>query len=319
MSGTRRKTTELRRIFNDPETTLMPMGVLPLHAQMAERAGFPAFEIGGGGFCRWIEGVPDAGLITMTEMVSNAAKVARSVDIPVFCDADTGFGTALNAFRTTQEFIRAGIAGIHIEDQLEPKKAGGQPGMKLVSDEEAVGRLRAAVDAKNELDPDFVIVARTDARAAEGGSVEEAIRRSNLYLKEAGADVAFYEGLRTWDEVRLALRETDGPAYVLASRHAGPAPSRAELTAMGQSIQVFSFMVPAVQEPWLQLLEVMRSGEVAVIEEYQDRMRAEYEGTEYYTWHGDMFGTPTYAQIREREAKYYPAYMRRDYENTIHD
>jgi len=318
MGSREKKTTQLRRIFERPGTTLMPFGVLPIHAQMAQRAGFEAFEISGGMTSWWVGGVADAGLLTMTEMVEHAARVAKSVDIPVFADADTGYGNAVNTWRTTQEFVRAGVAGIHIEDQVEPKKAGGQAGIQIVSDEEAVGRLRAAVDAKNELDPDFVIVARTDAYAAEGGSLEEAIRRGNLYLKEAGADVIFYEGLRSWDEVRRALKETDGPAYAITSRHAGRHPSLAELSEMGQKINIVPFILPGIQEVWSLLLKVKQSGELAPIDDYLEQL-FQKQGQEDFVGWGDAFISPNYEDVRRWEEKYLPADKQRDYENTVHD
>ncbi|MFJ2028754.1 oxaloacetate decarboxylase [Streptosporangium sp. NPDC087985] len=318
MTSREKKTTQLRRIFERPGTTLMPFGVLPIHAQMAQRAGFEAFEVSGGMTSWWVGGSADAGLMTMTEVVAHAAGVARSVDIPVYCDADAGYGSAVNTWRTTQEFIRAGVAGIHIEDQFEPKKAGGQAGIRIVSDEEAIGRLRAAVDAKDELDPDFVVVARTDAYAAEGGSLDEAIRRGNLYLREAGADVIFYEGLRSWDEVRRALKETDGPAYAIASRHAGPHPSVAELSEMGQAINIVPFILPGVQEVWDLLLKVKDSGELAAYDEYVDAC-FELRGTERYVGMGDAFISPDYDDVRGWEEKYLPRSLQRDYENTIHD
>jgi methylisocitrate lyase len=285
-----KKTTRLRALFHRPETVLMPFGVLPIHAQMAERAGFEAFEVSGGMSAWWVGGVADVGLVTMTEVVAQCRTVAQSVDIPVFCDADTGYGSALNARRTVQEFVHAGVAGIHIEDQLEPKKAGGQAGIRLVSDAEAIGRIQAAVDAKDEIDPDFVIVARTDGYGAEGGSLEEAIRRGRLYKEEAGADVIFYEGLRTWDEVRTALSETPGPAYAIASRHAGPAPSLAELSEMGQAIQIAPFILPGVQEVWNLLLQVKQQQSTLPIDEYVARAY-ELQGTDAFVGWGDVFRT----------------------------
>ncbi|MFI7452778.1 oxaloacetate decarboxylase [Nonomuraea sp. NPDC049714] len=196
----------------------------------------------------WTDGVADVGWLTMTEVVQQCRTIAGSVDIPIFCDADTGYGSAVNTRRTVQEFIRAGVAGIHIEDQEEPKKVGGQAGIRLVPGSEAIGRLQAAVDARDELDEDFVIVARTDGYGAEGGSLEEAIRRGLLYKRETGADVIFYEGLRSWEEVRIALAETLGPAYAIASQHAGPTRPIATLSEWGQAIQVAPFILPGVLE-----------------------------------------------------------------------
>jgi methylisocitrate lyase len=308
-----KKTTALRRLLTSPETTVMPFGVLPIHAQMAEHAGYEAFEISGGMSAWWIGGAPDSGLLTQTEMVAHASRVVRSVDIPVYCDADTGYGGPANVWRTTQEFIHAGVAGIHIEDQREPKKTGGGPGVELVSDAEAVGRLRAAIEARDEMDPDFVIVARTDGYGAVGGGLEEAIRRGNLYKREAGADVIFYEGLRSWDEARTALAETEGPAYALVTKDARPTPSLAEQTEMGQAMSVLRFILPAVQEVWNLLLKAKQSGSFTPIDEYLDSVE-QYRGTDFSVGHGDRFVRPTYARIREMEERFLPPELRRDYD-----
>jgi len=314
-----KKTTQLRRIFEEPGTTLMPFGVLPLHAQMAQRAGFPAFEISGGMSAWWMGGVADIGWLTATEVIQQAAAVARSVDIPVYCDADTGYGSAINTRRTTQDFIRAGIAGIHLEDQVEPKKAGGQAGIQIVSDAEAVGRIRAAVDARDEMDPDFVIVARTDAYAAEGGSLEEAIRRGNLYLREGGANAIFYEGLRSWDEARQALAATDGPAYVITSRHAGRHPAIDELSAMGQRINIVPFLLPGVQEVWNLLLEIRERGDLSAYDDYLEKLFAVPKDSEAFVGFGDGFVSPSYADARKWEAAYLPPEKQRDYAGSISD
>jgi 2-methylisocitrate lyase-like PEP mutase family enzyme len=316
MKSNKKKTTILKEIFNSPKSEIMPMGVLPIHAQMAERAGFEAFEISGGMSSWWLGGVADVGVMTRTEVIDNARRVVQSVDIPVFCDADTGFGGIQNVHMTVKEFIAAGVAGIHIEDQLDPKKAGGQAGIALVSDDEAIGRFRIACDTRDEIDPDFVIVARTDGYAV--GGVEEALRRGMLYRKETNVDVIFYEGIRSWKEIKYLLEETPGPAYCIPSRHAGPAPSVDELTKMGQSINVVPFIGPGVQEVWNLLLKIKNTGEVAPYDEYLNKTFA-LEGTEEFVGYGDVFIKPSYEDVRKIEEKYLPADMQRDYEGTIHD
>lgn len=314
-----KKSTRLKALFTRPETVLMPFGVLPIHAQMAERAGFEAFEVSGGMLSWMIGGYPDVGLLTMTEVVQHCERVARSVDIPVYCDADTGYGAGpANIRRTVHEFIHAGVAGIHIEDQLEPKKAGGQSGIALVSDEEAVGRLRAAVDARNELDEGFVIVARTDGYGAGGGGVEEAIRRGRLYLEEAGADVIFYEGFHTWEQVQYALAETPGPAYCLPALSIGRRPSLPELSAMGQSIDILPFVVPGMQEVWNLLLDIRDAGSYAPMDDYFEKIAA-FQGTERGIGWGDGFMKPTYDEVRAMEEKYLPTGLQRDYINNVNN
>jgi methylisocitrate lyase len=312
----KKKTARLKALFQSKETVMMPFGVLPIHAQMAERAGFEAFEISGAFNSWWLSGTADAGLVTMSEIVGQAKRVVDAVDIPVFCDADTGYGGPQNVRRTVHEFIKAGVAGIHIEDQREPKKAGLQIGIEMVSDEEAVGRLQAACDARDELDPDFIIVARTDGYGAAGGSLDEAIRRGKLYASLTKVDAIFYEGLHSWEEVATANAQTPIPSYVIPSSRAGERPSMQHLTSIRQTIEILAFTVPAIQEPWNLLLETKRRGDFSAMNEYTSKM-AVHRGTENFIGHGDVFCKPSYADIRRMEDKYLPEAQRRDYVNNL--
>jgi methylisocitrate lyase len=292
----------------------MPFGTLPIHAQMAEHAGFEAFEISGGMSARWAEGVADVGWLTLTEVVAHAKRIARGVDIPIFCDADTGYGAPINVQRTVKEFIDAGIAGIHIEDQLQPKKSGGVTGIELVSDEEAIGRLNAAVDARDSLDADFVIVARTDGYGAAGGGIEEAIRRGQLYRAETGVDVIFYEGLHTWKQAELALRETPGSNYVIPTPSIIGQRSIADLTAMGQAIEVVPFVLPGIHEVWRLLVDIKEAGNGAPFAQYLERM-SQAEGVYDIGW-GRQFARPSEEYATRTEELYLPREAQRDYINT---
>lgn len=313
-----KRTTRLREFFFSPRTQLMPFGVLPIHAQMAEAAGFGAFHISGGMAAWWLNGMPDVGMMTRTEIIDNARRIVQSVDIPVYCDADTGYGGIQNVRQTVREFIEAGVAGIHLEDQLDPKKAGGQAGISLVSDEEAIGRFNAAVDVRDQMDPDFVITARTDGYAVAGGGVEEALRRGRLYRENTGVDVIFFEGIRDWQEVRHLLAEVPGPAYAIVSRHAGPTPPVAQLSEWGQAINIVPFLLPGVQDAWKLLLRVKNSGEMAAFDEYASEI-FRLEGTEEYVGWGDRFVKPTYEQVREFEERYLPQSQQRNYEGSVAD
>lgn len=296
----------LRAIFSSPETTLVPFGSMPYEAIMAEKLGFSAFQISGAATSS-LYGYPDAGFLTMTEMVDHARRVARVVDIPVFCDADAGYGGMINMARATSEFIGAGVAGIHIEDQEEPKKSGAAAGRRLVSDAEAIGRLTAATDMRDRLDPDFAIVARTDARGAAGGSLKEAIRRGQLYREETGADVIFYEGLASWDECREALAATEGPAFCIASSAtAGPTPPVAELSAMKQSINILRFAFPlSMYASWRLLSDVQRTGELAPVDRAFEEMDPNFDRNAFLVY--------SYDEVRQLEEKYTPDGARRDY------
>ena len=167
------------------------MGIdTPVHAKIVEKAGFDYAYLGGYDVSLALLGVPDVGLITATEMVNTARIVARTVEIPVICDADTGYGNAINVIRAVEDFEAAGVACIHIEDQETPKRCGHVAGKTIVPLEEAVGKLRAAMNARK--DKDFVIMARTDAVAAAGGGLDEAIRRGKEYAR-IGCDMVFCE------------------------------------------------------------------------------------------------------------------------------
>ena len=204
-----KKTTALRELFFGDKIFVLAGGGCAGHAVIAQAVGYEAFYMGGFHSSWWILGLPD-GSITMTELVENAKRISDAVSIPVFCDADEGFGNAINVRRTIQSFIRAGAAGCHIEDQVLPKRCGFFTGKEIVSLEEAVGKYRAAVDAKMELDPDFVIAARCDARTAVGGGLEEVITRAKAY-KEAGVDVLYFEGPKSHAEIKTVKAEFGGP------------------------------------------------------------------------------------------------------------
>jgi 2-methylisocitrate lyase-like PEP mutase family enzyme len=183
-----------------------------MSGRVLEAAGFEAIYMTGYGTSLALTGMPDVGLATMSEMVANARYIAAAVDVPLIADADTGFGNAINVIRTVREYIGAGVAGIHLEDQVMPKRCGHVAGRLVIPLEEAVGKIRAAADARDAADPDFVLVARTDARGASGGSLDEAIRRANAFVA-AGADLAFIEGPTSADEVRRICREVQGPVF----------------------------------------------------------------------------------------------------------
>ncbi len=175
-------------------------------ARQAERLGFDAVYVSGAGMANATAGVPDIGLLTLTEVAQLAGYIANAIDIPAIVDADTGFGGAENVARTIRELEGAGLAGCHIEDQEFPKRCGHLVGKSLVDLEEMVGKIKAAVAARR--DSDFMIIARTDARAVEG--FDRAVERAGEYLA-AGADAIFPEALQTAEEFRDFAKEIDRP------------------------------------------------------------------------------------------------------------
>jgi 2-methylisocitrate lyase-like PEP mutase family enzyme len=202
-------------------------------ARMVAQAGFKAAYMTGAGTAATL-GFPDYGLITMTEMVDNAARLARAIDIPLIADADTGYGNELNVVRTVQEHERAGTAGIHIEDQVSPKKCGHLDDKQVVSREDFVAKIRAAVSARR--DADFVIIARTDSRAVLG--FDEAVARSRAALA-AGADMVFLEAPQTLEEVAAVPRLVRG-ACLLNVVRGGKTPEIGlrEAEAMGYKLAI---------------------------------------------------------------------------------
>jgi len=198
----------LRELLEAKPMVVAPGAYDAITARTIAQAGFPAVYMTGAGTAASL-GYPDFGLVTMTEMVANAARIARSIDVPLIADADTGYGNELNVVRTVQEHERAGTAGIHIEDQVSPKKCGHLDDKEIIPREEFAAKIRAAVAARR--DPDFVIIARTDSRAAAG--FDEAVARANLAL-QAGADMAFFEAPQTMEEIAAVPRLVQGPCLL---------------------------------------------------------------------------------------------------------
>ena len=194
-------TARLRELLAADGLIVAPFILNALHARIAESVGFNAVYMTGAGTSAE-KGFPDVGMLTMTEMVTNAKYIANAVDIPVICDADTGYGNALNVQRTVREYESAGVAGIHIEDQSFPKKCGFFEGKQVVPMEEHVQKIRAALDARR--DPDFVIIARCDAYAVTGW--EDTVRRCRAY-RDAGADMVFVDGIKSVADLELYARD----------------------------------------------------------------------------------------------------------------
>jgi len=198
----------LRSQLRSGKLVVAPGAIDGITARAIERAGFAAAYMTGAGTSMTL-GYPDYGLITMTEMVANATRIVNSISIPLISDADTGYGNELNVFRTVQEFERAGVAAIHIEDQVFPKRCGHLDNKEVVSREDYVAKIRAAAAARRT--QDFTIIARTDSRAVLG--FEEAITRANLALA-AGADVVFVEAPQTLEEVAAVPTRVKGPCLL---------------------------------------------------------------------------------------------------------
>ncbi len=207
-----KRTTALRKLLSEGRSLYVPGCYNALSARILDQVGFSALYMTGYGTSISLLGMPDAGLATMTEMHMNARYIANAVKAPVIADSDNGYGNAVNVVRTVKEYIQTGVAAVHIEDQAIPKRCGHVAGRRVISIEEACGKYRAADHARKEIDPDFVLIARTDARGAHGGSLDDAIERANAYLK-AGADLAFVEWPTDIGEVKRICAEVKGPIF----------------------------------------------------------------------------------------------------------
>ena len=200
--------TRLRAQFAGGDMVIAPGAYDGLTARLIEQAGFPAVYMTGAGTAATI-GFPDYGLVTMSEMADNAERIARAVGLPVIADADTGYGNELNVVRTVREYERRGVAALHLEDQGFPKRCGHLDDKEIVPREDWLAKIRAAASARTN--PDFTIIARTDARARLG--FDEAIARANLALA-AGADMAFVEAPQTMEEVARVPTLVRGPCLL---------------------------------------------------------------------------------------------------------
>ena len=203
------KSKKLRTLLKDNKSVVVPGVHDPMSAKIFQDAGFPVLFTGGFSLSASTLGVPDIGLLTMSENIERVRPVTNTIDIPLIADMDTGYGSPLNVIRTVQECVNSGVAGIILEDQSWPKKCGHMEGKSVISNEEHVEKIKAAVHARG--DSELVIIARTDSRATH--SLEEAIRRGKN-LEESGADVIFIEAPQTEEEIRTIGKEIKLPMLI---------------------------------------------------------------------------------------------------------
>ena len=302
-----RSTTRLRQLLTSTPL-LVPGCYDAMSAKVLERVGFPAVYMTGYGTSLALLGLPDAGLATMSEMHLNARYIANAVGVPVIADADNGYGNAINVMRTVREYIQTGVAGIHIEDQAIPKRCGHVAGRRVIPLEEAVGKYRAADAVRRDLDPDFVLIARTDARGAHGGSLDEAIRRANAYL-EAGADLAFVEGPTSVDEIGRVCRQVRGPVFY---NQTGVSPrltlDQMKELAIAVTILPGATLRVALQAIW-DFATALREQGPAAEARFAERFR-EHPLGDLHTFAG-------FDQIRGWEAAYLPPEELEKYEGSV--
>jgi len=230
-----KQTAKMRELLKSGKMAVAPGAHDAMTAKVIGKLGFDAVYMTGYGQSASHLGQPDVGLMTMSEMVARASNIVEAAGVPVIADADTGFGNAVNVMRTVREYEKAGVAVIQLEDQVMPKKCGHMIGREIIPMDEMVGKIKAAVDTR--MNPDFMIMARTDARTVKG--IEEAIKRGKAY-QEAGADIVFIESPETVEEMKLINSEID--VYTLANMVEGgrtPMLKNDELEALGFNVTIY--------------------------------------------------------------------------------
>lgn len=230
-----KKTTLLKKLILDKEILIMPAAYDALAAKIIEQVGFKAVALGGYATSASLLGKPDVSLLTLPEIVTHTRNISEAVDIPIFVDGDTGHGNVINVIRMVREFEKAGAAGLFIEDQRFPKRCGHMEGKQVIPAEEMIPKIKAAVDSRE--DPDFIIMARTDALAIYG--IGEAIDRANKY-REAGADLLFIEAPTSKEELVRINLEVDAPTMAIQGEGGRtPLLTTKELEAMGYNVVVY--------------------------------------------------------------------------------
>ena len=276
---------QLRALLAGKEILLAPGAYDGMGAKLIEKEGFPVVYATGGGIARSM-GFPDLGLLSFTEVLHRVKEIVRATTLPVIADADTGYGSAVNVIRTVREFEDAGVAALHIEDQIFPKRCGHYEGHSLISSEEMAGKIEAAASARKE--PATVIIARTDARSVYG--LEEAISRARLFLR-AGADAIFIEAPGNLAEIETILKEIKAPlVYNMTESGKSPMLPVAKLAALGFKIVLFpSDLQRAFIGAGKRVLAARLDGDVGSL-----------EGMSSFKERDELVGLETYLELEKR-------------------
>jgi 2-methylisocitrate lyase-like PEP mutase family enzyme len=282
-------TSRLRELLAGPGCIVAPGVADGLAARLVKLSGFEAVYMTGFGTSLTRLGMPDVGLLTATEMIDNASRIVDASNLPVIADADTGYGNPINTRRTIRDYEKAGVAGVHIEDQAWPKRCGHLAGKRVIPTGEMVGKIKAACDARR--DPNFVIIARTDAVAVEG--LDAALERGERY-REAGADIVFIEAPVGRAEVERVSKHFKGVPllYNMAASGKTPDLSADELGRLGFKIAIYPNWLILAAIPAMQNLleELKRTGSIA-------HMRDKVATFKQFT---DIAGLPEIQRLEER-------------------
>jgi 2-methylisocitrate lyase-like PEP mutase family enzyme len=307
---TKLKRSRFRELLARKRLTVMPGGFSPLYARLAQEAGFECFFLAGSQLSAYLYGLPDNGILGLRDLVDHARHMAARCDIPIFIDADTGFGNAVNVHFTVQECVRSGVAGLQIEDQEAPKKSGTLAGRRCISLDEAVGKYRAAVAARNEIDPEFVICARCDVLGAEGGSFTESLERCIAYAQDGGVDLVWLNSVQTREQLRRACSEIPVPVLTIWGG-AESTPTLEEFEELGLRIVLYPTMTSnaGLEAAWQLLNELRHQGNGALAQWSAGLDRSPWGRVDRRALLGS-------SKIRELEERFLPKAAQRDYATT---
>ncbi|MDB5569995.1 MAG: isocitrate lyase/PEP mutase family protein [Hyphomicrobiales bacterium] len=305
------KRRAFRELLRKPGLTMMPGGFSPIYARTAELAGFECFFVAGSQMSAFLLGVPDTGVIGLRDVADHARHVASRSSIPVLLDADTGFGNAVNVHFTVQELVRSGVAGLSLEDQEAPKKSGTSAGRKCIPVEEAVGKIRAAVAARDALDPEFVICARCDAIGAQGETFDDALARCVAYARDGGADLVWLNSAQSLEQIATAVREVPAPLLMIWGGKP-PGPSFEELEATGLRIALYPTLAASagLQAAW-RVLNDFRTRGVAALADW----RADVASSPYGAI--DLSVLTRSGDVKDLERRFLSEDAQRDYATTF--
>lgn len=306
------KRAALRTLVESNELTRIPIVHDALTAKLAAAAGFEAISLSGHGVSISALGLPDAGYLTMPEAVTVSRNVAQAVDTPVYTDVDTGFGNAINARRTAEEVVRnTECAGFHIEDQADPKRCGQVAGKRVISRSEMREKVRAVCDLRDEIDPEFVVIGRTDALGVTGGGPTEAIDRGNDFV-DAGADLVFVDGIHSKSTAEEIGRGIDGPLLYNKSgpnRSLAPAIDEATLSEWGYSfVSYHASMTPTIRAVHRYMSQLKDRGMDHVVE-----FEAEMDELPV----GDFYAFEGMDEVVDLEREYLPEEEMEKYQSSI--
>ena len=277
------KRRRFRELLAGPDLVVMPGGFSPVYARMAEAIGFQTFFLAGSQMSGFLLGVPDTGVLGLRDVIDHARHVAAGCGIPILLDADTGFGNAVNVHYAVQEIVRSGVAGLQLEDQEAPKKSGTSGARRCLPLNEAVGKIRAAVAARDEIDPSFAVTARCDTIGAEGITLADTVARCVAYAEEGKADLVWLNAVETREQLAAVCKATPAPVLCNWWSSVEPAPTFEEYQQLGCKVALYPVMAASagLQGAWEVMNDFKLRGPVAM-EDWRKRSSAGPFGSANY-------------------------------------